>query len=374
MAEKFSLKDHLFNEVKVKKLGCEIKQAFPDFDENSFVKYNMTRFPDLELKERITCIASGLKLHLTDDFIESTSIILKALPLPLDENAGDNDFGDFIYAPYGEYVANYGCNEEHLTFSLNALKEITKRFSVEYAIRNFINKFPEQTIKTIYSWTSDKNYHVRRLCSEGTRPKLPWGQKIAVNSQQTINILNKLFSDSTRFVTRSVANHLNDYSKSDPDLIIHTIKEWTKSKKQTDSEMQFITKHAFRNLVKDGNASALAMLGFSNPEGISLSNLVAPSHVKIGETLTFSFELHSTKEKKAVIDYTVYFQNKSGQMNSKKVHKLITVDLISDNTVNISKNHPFRANMTTRILYPGLHSIEIQINGEVKERFQFELY
>jgi len=373
MAKKFSLKDHLFNEVKVTQLSNEISVVYPEFDGQAFIQHNISKFPDLELKERIICISEGLKKFLPENYRSGTDIILKALPDPLDENGNDNDFGDFIYAPYSEYVANYGCNYQDLDFSLNAIKEITKRFSAEYAIRKFINNFPEETLETISKWTSDQNYHVRRLCSEGTRPKLPWGQKISINPTQSLSILEKLYYDPTRFVTRSVANHLNDYTKINPEVIIQTIKKWVKSQKQEEKEMQFITKHALRNLVKDGNQVALEILSFSNGEGISISQLTFPASVMVGQTFNFSFFIHSVEDKRVVVDYTVYFQNKMGEMYNKKVYKLVIIDIEAEKNISVSKNHPFRANMTTRTLYPGIHRIDIQVNGEVKAKFEFEL-
>ena len=373
MSEKFSLKDHLFNEVKVTKLSNEIQVAYPEFEGQAFIQYNLSQFPKLELKERITCISTGLRKFLPENYRASTEIILRALPEPLDETKSDDDFGDFIYAPYSEFVATYGCNKDDLSFSLNAIKEITKRFSAEDSIRKFINHFPEVTLETLNVWTSDKNYHVRRLCSEGTRPKLPWSQKINISQEQSVYILDKLFSDNTRYVTRSVANHLNDFAKTNPDLIIQSINKWAKSGKQEEKEMYFIMKHAFRNLVKDGNPVALEMLGFSDGEGINISQLTYPSSVLIGQALSFSFFIKSSHDKKAVIDYTVYFQNKMGQMNSKKVHKLVSLDLEREKDIPVSKNHPFRANMTTRTLYPGRHRIDIQVNGEIKSHFEFEL-
>ena len=159
------------------------------------------------------CRQECLKKYLPADYAEAVNILLKALPEPLNENRTDDDFGDFIYAPYSDFVAHYGCIEANLAFSLAALKEMTKRFSAEDAIRYFINAFPKETLKTLYAWTSDSNYHVRRLCSEGTRPKLPWSQKINIPPEDALPILHALFADKTRYVTRSVANHLNDIAK-----------------------------------------------------------------------------------------------------------------------------------------------------------------
>jgi 3-methyladenine DNA glycosylase AlkC len=373
MTEKFSLKDHLFNELKVKGLAGEIYAAYPEFEFENFIKEVVSAFPNLELKERISWISSCLKLYLPDNYVDAVKIIIKALPQPLNTELKDNDFGDFIYAPYSEFIATYGCTEEHLFFSLDAIKEITKRFSAEYAIRKFINSFPNQTLEIIVEWSKDSNYHVRRLASEGTRQKLPWGQKIHIDPKATISILDNLYTDSTRFVTRSVANHLNDLSKSHPEFIISTLEKWLASGKQSENEMLFIVKHTLRNLIKDGHPKALNMLGVSDAFGVVIQNLQYTPQVVIGSFFQFSFEVHSKMSKRIVIDYIIYFQNKLGQMNSKKIHKLQTLEIEETKTIELTKKHPLRANMTTRKLYPGTHKVEIQVNGLILSSFYIEL-
>ncbi|HMP31290.1 MAG TPA: DNA alkylation repair protein, partial [Saprospiraceae bacterium] len=366
-------KDHLFNEAKVMALGQEILHNYPAFELELFIRNVVDRFPALELKERITWISSNLRQFLPPNFREATSIIIAALPDPLDETKSDNDFGDFIHAPYSEFVARYGCTSEDLFFSLEALKEITKRFSAEYAIRKFINAFPTTTMEVIKGWCYDDNYHVRRLCSEGTRAKLPWGQKIDIHPLSTLEILDILHADNTRFVTRSVANHLNDLAKSHPQDIIDRLEKWMNVQKQSPSEIQFIVKHSLRNLVKDGHPRALSMLGVSDARGVIIQNLQYPSDTAIGSVLKFSFDVHSTSSKRIMIDYIVYFRNKQGLMNRKKIHKLQSFDIEQNKSIAIHKKHPLRANMTTRQLYPGTHKVEIQVNGEILASFHFEL-
>ncbi len=373
MKEKFSLKDHLFNPEKVASLAESISHIYPEFDSSRFQKEVVEAFPTLELKQRIARIRDCLKKYLPADYKEAVSVILKALPPPLDEALTDNDFGDFIYAPYSDFVAYFGCSREHLAFSLAALKEITKRFSGEDAIRYFINAFPKETMAILTEWCSNTNYHVRRLCSEGTRPKLPWSQKINIDVAESLPILNHLYADRTRYVTRSVANHLNDIAKSQPDLALETLKIWRKSQKQTESEIAFITKHALRTLVKTGHNEALSLLGFGNSDNILISDLAYDNSVKIGAVLSFSFTITAQETKNVVIDYIVYFQSKQGKLSNKKVFKLKFFDILPNVPTVITKNHFFRSGMTTRQLYKGLHKLEIQINGAVLAVFEFDL-
>ncbi len=175
--ENFSLKDELFNGEKVKQIAWEIQSVYEDFRTDAFVRETLSLFPELELKERMYHIRDMLKKYLPDDYVEATTILLSALPRELDKTKTDDDFGDFIYAPYSEYVCMYGCCDEHLDFSLNALGEMTKRFTVEYAIRDFINYYPEETMTMLEACAVSDNYHERRLASEGLRPKLALGEE-----------------------------------------------------------------------------------------------------------------------------------------------------------------------------------------------------
>ena len=364
MVEKVLLKDMLFNSTKAEQIAGEIHRVYPHFKKKEFVYDVANAFPALELKARISWIAECLKRYLPPDYKPAVDVLIKALPAPNNPDLSDADFGDFIYAAYSEYVAKYGCKKEYFQFSLAALKEMTQRFSVEDAIRNFINDFPKETLKELLLWTKNSHYHVRRLCSEGTRPKLPWSKKINIPVTAPLPILNNLFSDKTRFVTRSVANHINDISKTDPEIAIETIIGWQKCNKQKLMEMQYITRHALRTLVKQGNPNALTLLGFQPNPRVKLSQFRVAEHVKMNTPLEFSFTLQAKHEANVIIDYILYFQNKAGKLNSKKVFKLTKVALTRDKPVVISKSHMLRQHMTTRKLYPGNHEIEIQINGK----------
>lgn len=374
MSEKFSLKDHLFHSEKVSRLATEIKAVYPNFEAVAFHHAVVAAFPTLELKARIQHIRACLQKYLPQDFTTALQIILKALPPPLNEDLTDNDFGDFIYAPYNDFVAQYGCTKAYLFFSLSALKELTKRFSAEDAIRYFLNVFPQETLATLATWTNDKNYHVRRLCSEGTRPKLPWSQKINIAIDSALPLLENLYADKTRYVTRSVANHLNDIAKIQPDLVLQTLKNWKTAQKQNASEMDFILKHALRTLIKQGNPDALALMGFGDSQHIYLSQLLFDKKVKIGEALNFSFCVNSLATKYLAIDYIVHFQSKQGTLSNKKIHKLKTFLAVENTIIEVNKRHPFRANMTTRQLFAGTHKVEIQINGTILTDFYFDLH
>ncbi len=371
--ERFSLKDELFNQAKVEMIACEILSVYSDFDNLSFSAEVLKKFPFLELKERIYHIRDMLHKYLPNNFEDAVDVLLHALPAELDPSKSDDDFGDFIYAPYSEYVREYGCCEEYLDFSLQALREITKRFSVEFAIRDFINIYPVQTLAMLEECARSSNYHERRLASESLRPKLPWAKKLTIDYTLALKHLDLLYVDSTRYVTRSVANHLNDIAKIDAPLVVTTLKRWIDSDKQKSKEMDFIANHALRTLVKDADKEALSLLGYVEDPAIDSGSLVLKSQtVQIGEALEFGVTVKALDEVRLMVDYLIHFRTKAGTL-SRKVHKLKRISLKKGECIELQKRHLFRANMSTRTLYVGEHILELQINGTVVSRGRFEL-
>ena len=373
MKEKFSLKDALFNQEKVHKISVEIASVYNDFNAKVFEEEVLHLFPELELKERMYHMRDMFKKYLPDNYVEATTILLSALPPELDALKTDDDFGDFIYAPYSEYVVAYGCNDVHLDFSLQALREMTKRFSVEFTVRDFINNYPKETLAMLKQCSLSNNYHERRLASEGLRPKLPWAKKLTIDHKKPLKHLDNLFYDKTRYVTRSVANHLNDIAKIDASFVVDTLKRWKASNKQDPKEMDYIVSHALRTLVKQGNEDALALLGYKKNPYIDVENFeLETSNVKIGEVLIFSCEIIAKEDVSLLVDYIVYFRTKSGSHNV-KVHKLKKLVLKNEEKIILNKKHLFKANMSTRTLYEGEHILELQINGRVYKRLSFTL-
>lgn len=368
----FSLKDQLFNPEKVAYLAGLVKQAYPDFKSEAFQQTVVAAFPELELKARITHITTCLHEYLPADYETALDIILRALPPALDPTKTDDDFGDFIFSPHSLFVATYGCTVPYLQTSLHALREMTKRFSVEYSIRFFINAFPDETMAFLKEGATHENYHVRRLSSEGTRPKLPWAQGLKTDYTLPMPLLELLYSDATRYVTRSVANHLNDISKLDPALVISTLKKWRASKKQDKKEMAYITKHALRTLIKQGHPEALDLIGFGGKPDINITTFETSTPlVKVGEAFIFDLSFESRKKQNLVIDYVMTFAT-TGKKAGTKVFKIKTLELSKGEMVNLNKKHPMRL-MTTRRLYAGEHSITLQVNGENHGSLAFEL-
>ncbi len=380
----FSLKDQLFNKEKLSLVIENLEKAYSKFEAKKFEKAVLKEFPNLELKERIEHIVDQLEIFLTGSYKKDLKIILKALPEELDPNKTDNDFGQFIWVPFSVYISRNGCTKENLKISLDALSETTKRFSAEGDIRFFINKFPKETFTFMKKMSKSKNYHQRRLSSEGFRPKLPWciGIDFKVNAggregalgheyQKAGEILDDLFLDKTRYVTRSVANHLNDISKIDPAYVLDKLLAWEKSGKQNEKEMEFIKNHSLRTLVKDGNKEALKYLGFGSKPKLKEVRFEADRKVKVGNKLNFSFEAVSLSKQNLIIDYKIFFQTKSGKESS-KVFKFRKATFDKDQKISLSKHYSFQLK-TTKAFYPGRHKIEILINGDVISKEEFNL-
>ncbi|NND04132.1 MAG: DNA alkylation repair protein [Acidimicrobiia bacterium] len=369
----FSLKDELFNPETVGRLAGWLHDAWQQLDVAAFERDVLAEFPELELKARIAHIADVMAIHLRADYEQALDIITAALPELLDPTRTDDDFGDFIIAPLSHFVAQHGATDEHLDRSLTALREITKRFSAEDAIRTFINAFPEPTLDFLHDCAADDNYHVRRWASEGTRPKLPWSGRVNIDHTQPLPILDALHSDPTRFVTRSVANHLNDIAKIDPDLVVDTLAKWKKAGAQDPKEMAFIIEHATRTLVKQGSEDALKLMGYGEKPAIAITDLqTSTPTVKVGTAFEFGFSLTAKKAQKLMVDYVMDFAGDDGKPGGRKVFKLKRLDVEPGDTVNVKKRHPMKL-MTTRRLYEGTHTITLQVNGKAFDSLSFEL-
>lgn len=369
--ERYSLKDALFNADKVAYLAGLFGAADARFDAAGFERDVMAEMLPLELKARMHLIARVLAAYLPDDFVDAAAVIERALPAELDPTKTDDDFGDFIFGPLGEYVAANGL--AHFETAMQTLKAITKRFSMEYAIRPFLNAAPAQTLAVLRVWAQDENYHVRRLVSEGTRPKLPWGMKIGLTIEDALPLLDALHSDPTRYVTRSVANHLNDISKMAPALVVETLTHWHGQGRQTSKELDWMTRHALRTLVKQGESAAMALLGYVPDPPINVGPIVLDAKkVSVGSVLSFEVAITAEAPAKLLVDYEVEFVKADGARKP-KVFKLKQVALGAGETVVLSKKHRFKGDATTFKLYPGRTKITLKINGISNGAAEFDL-
>lgn len=353
----FSLADQLFNARSLGDLAAEFA-VLPGFDPDRFLSEAVPGLAGRGLLERLDWIADCLEPQLPHDFPAMARALEAAMPPPLDPALSDDDFGRFIHAVPGILAVRHGL-EDHRERALDLLHAATQRFSMEYYIRPFLNRWPEATLARLDLWCGDPNYHVRRLVSEGTRPRLPWARNIELDPAVPWRFLDRLHADPTRYVTRSVANHVNDLSKVMPGEVVARLARWRREGRQKPEEMGWITRHALRTAVKRGERGALNLLGYR--EGGVRARLDLPDAVRIGEVLSFAVELEATEPLPVLVDYRLRFARPSG--SAEKVFKLKTAKLSPDRPLRLEKRHRMKGDATTFRLHPGRHGLVVQVNG-----------
>ncbi|MFW5446545.1 MAG: DNA alkylation repair protein [Methylophagaceae bacterium] len=342
-----------------------------DFSSTEFTQAALEGINELELKQRVHHLIEVLARFLPSKFSEAAVILLQ---VKQHWNWGDeNDaLSSFAAWPLIDYVAIYGLEEPEL--ALEVLKDITPLFSAEFAIRPFITQHDELTYQQALLWCSDPDEHVRRLASEGFRPRLPWGVRLnqfCENPQPIFPILEQLKDDASLYVRKSVANNLNDISKDNPDDVVTLCQRWSKD---ASAERQFIIRQGLRSLVKAGRPEVFPLLGYTaEPQIKQLGIKLNQIKVKLGEILEFSTELESNSDKSQsfVLDYKVHHVKANGTASA-KVFKWKNITLQPRQNVQLQKSHPFKL-ITTRKYYAGTHSIELQINGKSMVKADFEL-
>lgn len=364
-----------FNKKLITAIAAQIDAVHPEFDSPLFCTQAAKGLSNLELKARSKHIALALAAQLPagnqTQFKQSISILLTSMGTP-DDNGGMEGMGGFGYLPHLDYLELHGL--PYPKIALPAMAKMTRFFSAEFAIRPYIIKHPELTRISLSKWMKDKDWRVRRLASEGTRPRLPWGQQLPDfirDPQPVLAILAQLFNDENLIVRRSVANNLNDIAKDHPDLAADTAQQWLSSNGEHAS---WTAKHGMRTLVKQGHPKALSVLGFTGGEQVEINKLtLSPAQLSIGDQISIAFELLSNEsdDAKLVVDYALERVLANGKL-ARKVFKIGNKILQSGERMSIDKKHNFRQR-STRTYYPGQHAIEIVVNGHIKARKTFVL-
>ncbi|WP_190808806.1 DNA alkylation repair protein [Flagellimonas sp. S3867] len=346
-----------------------MEEVFPAFDTNSFLKdiYN-DDWDNKELKQRMRHITHVLQSHLNNDFKANVEILLKLIPI-LKQNDFRSDNLEFIFLP--DFIEIYGI-DDYVT-SIYAFEEITKFASCEFAVRPFIISHPKKMIQQMMVWSHHNHSMVRRLASEGCRPRLPWAMalpELKKDPAPILPILEKLKADESESVRRSVANNLNDISKDNPDIVIQLAKKWKGKSKEVD----WVVKHACRTLLKRGIPEVMRLFGFGKVDNINIEKFkVSTPVVSIGGDLQFSFMLNNTngKSSKIRLEYGLYYQKANGTL-SKKVFKISEKEYASGSSTTIFRKQPFKI-ITTRKLHVGLHEISLIVNGVELTKKDFQL-
>ncbi len=354
---------NLYNEAFFALLIQDFQVHHKTFDADAFKSLVFDKaWPQRELKDRMRHISVSLHRLLNMPFADTVELFKKVI------SQREGYSLERMFFP--DYVEVYG--QDELEVGLDALAFFTTYASSEFAIRPYILKHQDLVLERMFQWTASENFHLRRLASEGCRPRLPWAMalpSLKKDPSPILPILEKLKGDETDYVRRSVANNLNDITKDNPAVTLEKAEQWFGQTKETD----WVVKHACRSLLKQGNTRALVLFGFQEPAAISVSNLrLDKDSVKIGDAFTFQFDLHneSKNTSKLRLEYIIDFVKKNGK-TSPKVFQ-ITENTFKPGLHHFSKNQSFK-DLTTRKHYPGIHCLRIKVNGAEKAAISFQL-
>lgn len=355
----------IFDVARIRHIANEAAAVYPDFDKKRFLAGVLGDLSELSLMARLRRVAESLHTALPTSYRASLRVLRDLAPRL---NSG------FVTMALPEYVALYGA--ENFGASMDALKFFTSFGSSEFGVRHFLRADLERTLGVMERWSHDKNENVRRLASEGSRPRLPWSFRIRplmLDPSPLGPILDNLKADASLYVRRSVANNLNDITKDNPAWALSRIEGW-RSRNSDHAGTAWIAKHALRSLIKKGDRRALAVVGAGEKPVVVIADLaITPRAIKLGQTITLSFELRSTADRsqRLVVDYAIHYVKKSGTAAA-KVFKLKTVVLDAHAPLRFSRQQSIRS-FTTRVHYAGRHEVEILVNGQSCGRTAFDL-
>ena len=360
---------NLISPATVEAYAQALPALAPGFDAAAFRAAVLPHLEARELKDRVRLLADALHGHLPGDYPAALSALLGLMGPPADLEQ-KNQFA-FQLWPVTDFVERYGLS--HPSASLDALHALTQRFSGEFAIRPYLLQHREQTLARLSTWVSDPSPHVRRLVSEGTRTRLPWGQRLQPfidDPSPVLALLEGLRADPHPYVRRSVANNMNDLAKDHPALVVATCRRWLEQ--VPGAQTQALVTRALRSLVKQGHPDALTLLGAGGAEGLSLTRLTVSPRVVLGGQLELDFTVHNPHDAPvpAVIDLVLHFRKTDGSLRP-KVFKGARIDLPPGPRA-VLKRLPLKP-VTTRRHHPGTQRVEVQVNGRILGGADFEL-
>lgn len=352
----------MFNRAHFERLAQEVEAVYPPFNPEAFLKEVQRGQAARELNARMRHAAITLRGHLPKEYRKAVHVLKEVAPrMPKGYTA----------LLYPDFVGVHGLEDP--AFSLEALRFFTRFGSSEFAVREFFRRDVQGTIKVMRTWAEDDDEHVRRLASEGSRPRLPWSFRLDAvmkDPRLTTPILERLRADDALYVRKSVANHLNDFSKDHPTYMVELLNRWDRRHPHT----AWIAKHASRTLIKAGDPAALALFAFDTQVKVRVDHLVvSPRRLRLGERLEFSFTVVSEAPgaQHLVIDYAIHYRKANGG-TTRKVFKLKEVELPAKGALHLRKRQRIM-DLSTRKHYPGEHMVEVQVNGRVLARGVFRL-
>lgn len=354
---------NLYTPELIREFAEQVAYVYPPFNQEGFTEAVLGgNWEQLELKDRYRHIAVQLGKYLPEDFGQAIKILEPLAPR----------YTGLPYLFFSEFVAVYGLHNPDRGLALQALKTFTPIASSEFAIRPFIEQDQDQTLAVMLEWTRDESEQVRRLASEGCRPRLPWAgplRRLIADPAPILPILSALKADPSEFVRRSVANNLNDISKDHPALVLELAAQWLGTDKDTDRML----KHACRTLLKKSDPEALQLFGFedSGENLVEIADLtVQPDSIPIGGEIRFTFTLRSPEPYSFKLQYAVDYVKANGKTSPKRFHLTEKKDFSGEH--KIDRGLSFQ-NYTTRKHYPGQHRLAILVNGVEKGSVSFQV-
>jgi len=353
---------HWFDAARYRRLAEDLHASAPSFDRKAFLELTLTGLDERELMDRLRQTAVACNAALPGSYRDKIAVLREIAP-----RIGHS----FVGIALCDFVARYGLEDPQ--FSLEVLRYLTRFGSAEFAVRPFLVRDLAGTLAVMTEWAEDPDEHVRRLASEGSRPRLPWGSRLVElvrDPRPTGPILERLKADPALYVRKSVANHLNDIAKDHPDAVIARVASWDHSPAGTS----WIVRHALRTLVKRGDPRALQILGAPARTAVEVDGFsVTPRRVRLGESVTLETTLRSTARRSQilVVDYVIHYVKARGG-TSAKVFKWSRVVLEAGQVVTLTKRQVIK-DFSTRRHYAGVHRIELQINGKRPADTQFSL-
>ncbi len=364
------LKNHFGADVPTT-LAAMIAAVHPSFPAKAFVRDALKGYDALELMPRGRHLATVLRTHLPAHYPEAVRILVQSTQQPVQRQVAPS-MASFLFMPHCFFVAQYGL--EHFEESMEAQHTLTQRFTAEFSIRPFLVAHPKATLQRLHQWAQDPSEHVRRLVSEGTRPRLPWAMRLPAfqaDPAPVLALLELLKDDPALYVRRSVANNLNDIGKDHPQVLVDTAKRWLKN---ASPEREWVVRHALRWAVKQGDAGALKVLGFAQGAQVKVAAAsITPQRVNLGGAVTITFTLESTQAQPQdlMVDLQVHYAKANGK-TSGKVFKLKALTLAGPGRVQMQKTLKLE-DLTTRKHYAGRHAVELLVNGAAHALGAFEL-
>lgn len=369
---------YLLNDTVPPRIAAMVRRAWRSFDTQAFLRQIEPGYESLELMARGQRIAQALQAHLPQDVPRALRVLVDSMDPPMgldaagEPDAGDRPYSAFLYLPHSMYIGTHGL--PHFEAAMAAQHALTQRFTAEFCIRPYLLHRQGDTLARLRDWAQDDNAHVRRLVSEGTRPRLPWAPRLPAfqaNPQLALPLLGALKDDPSSYVRRSVANHLGDIAKDHPDLAVDTARTWLLG---APAPREALVRHGLRFLIKRGDSGALDALGVGHAVALDVrAARVLPARARIGDKVRIEAELHNpTPEAQRVLaDLKVHYVKANGGA-APKVFKLQTLDIAPGATVAVGKTLSLQQ-MTTRTHYPGAHQVELVLNGRPQPLGQFQL-